>query len=134
MSEELSEKILEGLTFSRVRNNKNKELIFTCVDGRKWKFYHKQDCCEEVLIEDICGDLKDLQNTPILEIAIRVSENHELVKEKGFISNIEYHDYNDQFWTFYRITTRLGTAVIRWYGTCNGSYYSTAVDFCEVKK
>src|SRR4051812_30645833 len=41
------------------------ELIFTLLDGRRFKLYHQQDCCENVYIEDICGELSDLIHTPL---------------------------------------------------------------------
>lgn len=43
------------------------ELTFRTADGWKFQFYHNQDCCEHVRMEDICGDLSDLIGSPILE-------------------------------------------------------------------
>ena len=40
------------------------EITFTDSEGVKYLMYHEQDCCEEVNIEDICGDINNLLNTP----------------------------------------------------------------------
>ena len=58
MNVEFSE--LKGKTLSKIENNDNDELIFHCETGEKYKLYHSQDCCENVSIEDINGDLEDL--------------------------------------------------------------------------
>ena len=36
------------------------ELIFTLRNGRKFKLFHEQACCERVYIEDIDGNIYDL--------------------------------------------------------------------------
>lgn len=41
------------------------EMVFTATDGTVFTFYHEQDCCENVRIVDICGDLDDLTGSPI---------------------------------------------------------------------
>jgi hypothetical protein len=49
------------------------EIVFRSEDGNFF-FYHDDACCEDVSIEDICGDLSDLINSPIIE-AEEVSGN-----------------------------------------------------------
>lgn len=93
----------------------NKELAFEFNDGARCKFYHKQDCCESVYIEDICGDLDDLIGVPILVADERVSN----VKDRVFDVS--------KTWTFYAFRTIKGSVDIRWCGTSNG-YYSERVD------
>lgn len=95
---------------------KDDELIFTVDDGTKYKLYHEQDCCEQVKIEDVVGDLRDLVGMPIL-IAEEASSRGE-IKE----------DCESYTWTFYKLATQKGHVTIRWYGTSSG-YYSESVDF-----
>src|SRR4051812_32647768 len=109
-------KNLEGLTFTSVAKNRgNDELIFTCEDGRVFKFYHEQDCCESVSIDDIVGDLSDLEGTPIMLAEERISQES---------------DRDSITWTFYTFRTIKGTVTVKWYGSSNGCY-SEAVDFTE---
>ena len=35
-------------------------------ETERYQFYHCQDCCEAVGINDITGDLEDLQGSPLL--------------------------------------------------------------------
>lgn len=79
--------------------------------------YHQQDCCEDVFIEDICGDLDDLVGSPLLQ-AEEVT-NH----DSGPLN-----EYDESYtWTFYKFATVNGSVTIRWYGSSNG-YYSEYVD------
>lgn len=89
-------------------------------DGAFYAMYHLQDCCENVSVEDIAGDLQDLIGEPLLEAEEASSnENPEGVKP----------GYHDSFtWTFYKLGTRKGRVTIRWYGESTG-YYSESVDF-----
>jgi hypothetical protein len=97
----------------------NDELTFKTSDGKTYRMFHDQDCCETVYIEDIVGNLADLLNSPVL-MAEEVSEDDENASEVGT-------------WTFYKFATIKGYVTIRWYGSSNG-YYSTSVDFVEVKE
>lgn len=119
-------KQLIGLVMSAVTNTGD-ELIFECVDGRKFKFYHSQDCCENVRIEDVVGDLGDLVGEPILRADEEVSNGH----PEGYVR--PQYGYDDSFtWTFYKFATRKGYVDVRWLGESNG-YYSESVDFMEIK-
>jgi len=100
------------------------EIIFNMSDGTRFKMYHEQACCEMVSIEDICGDMEDLLNSPIL-LAEEVSDGDE---PEGI--NIE-DDYNSHTWTFYKLGTNKGSVTIRWYGESNG-YYSESVNFEKI--
>lgn len=120
--------VLMGKTLKNI-DKAHDEIIFETVDGEKYAMFHKQDCCESVTIDDICGELEDLIGTPILQAEESSSrdETPEGVpaKPKG-----EYDD-DSVTWTFYRFATIKGSVVVRWYGTSNG-YYSESVDFVKV--
>lgn len=62
---ELSE--LKGKTIVSVEGNVG-DLVLTLTDsdGVRYEFYHDQDCCETVEIEDISGDISDIIGSPIL--------------------------------------------------------------------
>ena len=97
------------------------ELIFTTNEGKRYRAYHQQDCCESVYIEDIEGNLDDLLNSPILQA-------EESTNSEDTFGKIEYPD--SFTWTFYKLATIKGYVTIRWLGESNG-YYSESVDFVE---
>lgn len=116
---------LIGLTMKKVEQIDREELVFTTTDGRVFKFYHSQSCCESVEIESIVGDLNDLVGTPILKAEEAVSSLHP--------EDAAAREYEDESftWTFYKFATIKGWVDVRWYGSSNG-YYSESVDFVEV--
>jgi hypothetical protein len=97
-------------------------VVFESVDGRRFILHHRQDCCETVRIEDICGDLEDLEDAPIL-----VAEEAHSYPPKEYYEEQGYH----LTWTFYHFRTMDGTVTIRWHGRSNG-YYSEKADFDEI--
>lgn len=117
-----------GMTFEKVSTtrgvgNVDDEILFKEKSGRAFKMFHIQDCCESVVINDIEGELSDLEGSPIL----RAEENSN--SDDGPAREYPSESFT---WTFYRLATAKGSVVIRWLGESNG-YYSEEVDFEELK-
>jgi len=111
-------KSMIGKTFTKVYQTGYEELIFEN-DEEVYTFYHEQDCCEYVRIEDITGDLSDLVDSPITFAEESCSDNSD--------------DYDSATFTFYKFATVRGWVDIRWLGESNG-YYSESVDLHYRKK
>jgi hypothetical protein len=108
-----------GLTMSSVAGGVGDDsLMFTTTEGIRFELYHAQDCCENVRVEDIIGDLGDLVGYPLVE-------SEELTSEPDPILDYEPESCT---WTFYRFSTVRGTVTVRWFGESNG-YYSESVEF-----
>lgn len=114
---------LVGKTLTNVENIDDESIVFTLDSGEKYKLFHWQDCCENVYVESIVGDLSDLVGAPII-IAEEVSNDEPQLGQ-------EVPEYDSFTWTFYKLATRKGYVDIRWYGTSNG-YYSESVSFKKV--
>lgn len=104
---------LKGKTFVSVIRGDD-EVNFYLADGSYYSMTHVQQCCEGVSIEDIVGDLSDLENTEILYV-------------DGTTEDGECSDWSTSTWTFYNLRTIKGSVTMRWYGSSNG-YYSESVD------
>lgn len=116
-------KELVGKTMAAVVNQDD-VVVFTDTEGKTYRLFHREDCCESVRVEDVCGDLADLVGEPLLQADESTSsEDPEGCKPES--------QYRESFtWTFYRLATIKGSVVIRWLGESNG-YYSESVDFVE---
>jgi hypothetical protein len=115
---------LLGKTIGSIDRPAGDEIVFTLDTGEQFRMYHSQDCCENVTVDDIAGDLDDLIGTPIVKAEeVTSSENPPGVTK----------EYQDSFtWTFYHLATVKGYVTIRWYGESNG-YYSESVDFARIE-
>lgn len=115
-------KALEGQIVKRITHTPD-EINFHMSDGSTVRMHHEQACCEDVRIEDICGDLDDLCGTQML-----VAEERE---DPGNFMGVALSEWDESFtWTFYEFRTIKGSVTIRWYGTSNG-YYSERVDWAR---
>jgi hypothetical protein len=95
----------------------NRDITFYNSDGEKFRMFHEQDCCEDVYLADIVGDLKDIMHSPIL----RAEES----------SNSGNDDEYESFtWTYYKLATRKGYVDLRWFGSSNG-YYGESVSIVK---
>jgi hypothetical protein len=119
---------LQGQTLTAITINDDRdEVLLTTATGAAYQLWHDQCCCEQVVLEDVCGDLADLIGTPIL-LAEVVSNDEAPIptREQGFC------DPGGSFlWTFYKLSTIRGSVTLRWLGHSNG-YYSIEVDFARV--
>lgn len=136
-------KELLGKTLTKVEVNESKdEILLTTNEGEMYKFYHEQDCCEGVSIDDIEGDLNDLIESPILiaeevdsepftkEFEAKFTEVDKLGYKRDKDGNSEPESCT---WTFYKLATIKGYVTIRWYGESNG-YYSESVSLAKADK
>ena len=104
-----------GKVFTSIRNE-DTELVFENATER-FVFFHAQDCCEHVSIEDVCGDLEDLVGEPLL-----------MAEEVSGETPVDFNEaeHESVTWTFYKFATRKGYVDVRWLGESNG-YYSESV-------
>lgn len=118
-TDEVNIEALKGLNIVEVRGLEqySDEVVLFFDNGMKAVFYHMQDCCESVRLEDF-----NLQG----ELTGPIYEAYESVSDKG------EQDYEHETWTFYRLATMNGTLFMRWVGSSNG-YYGEGVDIAYVK-
>ena len=92
--------------------------------GKEYLFYHDQDCCESVALNDFDGYPEDLIGATIVSA--------EVVSNQG--SGERPSEYADSWtWTFYKIETTKGGIWMRWLGESNG-FYSESVSFVWANK
>lgn len=109
---------LTGKTFKSViqTTHDSSDAIVFEGDDVMYMLHHRQECCESVMLEEVVGELSDLEGSPITMA--------ELVTDEG-------EEDDDYFtWSFYKFATVKGYVTLRWYGTSNG-YYSESVDFIK---
>ena len=112
--------VLEGKTLSGISGEVGDgEVVFVTTDGERYRMYHEQDCCENVSLEDIVGDLQDLVGSEIL-----------VAEEVNGEGPADFEASKSHTWTFYKFATRKGYVDLRWLGTSNG-YYSESVSFVK---
>ena len=112
-----------GKVFTSVTGDVGSGEIVLENEHERFVFFHYQDCCESVVVEDIVGDLQDLVGTPIL-----------VAEEVDGETPVDFEAYESYTWTFYKLATFKGWVDIRWLGQSNG-YYSESVSLAhELKK
>ena len=111
---------LLGQTLKSIKGNVgDREVFFETINGDRYEMYHQQDCCEDVYLEDINGELSDLVGSPLTQ----AEENSEDAADGNFLSAT---------WTFYKLATINGYVTLRWFGESNG-YYSESVSIMKLK-
>jgi len=120
--------VLKGLVLENLTRAKSKydERIRITASGRDFLMFHDQDCCEQVVVESICGEVDKALGEEITE-AVEHSNS-----DKPSLEEYTDEENGDSWtWTYYTIRTQSETIVIRWYGTSNG-YYSESVEVSEI--
>ena len=104
-----------GKVFTRVSGGVGEGAMVFENATERFVFFHSQDCCENVDINDITGDLQDLCGEPLL-----------LAEEVSGATEPDVEHYESYTYTFYKFATRKGYVDVRWLGESNG-YYSEGV-------
>lgn len=91
----------------------NEEIVFD-FGTFYYKIYHEQDCCETVVVDDICGDFNDLVGHPLTTFEERSGHYK------------DDREFESVTWTFYEFAGPKGSVNVRWCGESNG-YYSESV-------
>ena len=110
--------ILKGKILKDIKIEGTESILFIDEDGIEYEMFHDYDCCENVYIEDICGDINNLIGSKIIMAEEVINRD---------LSPLNKFD-ESYTWTFYKFATVKGYVTIRWYGESNG-YYSEEVDF-----
>lgn len=118
MEDDSSIELLVGKTLTKIVQSDD-EVYFHCDNGDVFRAYHMQDCCENVGVWDVVGDLQSLIGSPVTRASDIIGD---------FPSDINYEPYDSYTWTFHTIETEKTKVIIRWLGESNG-YYSESVYF-----
>lgn len=118
--------ILEGLIIKSIEGleKESQEVIIHTKYGKAFKFYHDQDCCEEVYLSDFEADHDTFAGAKVISV-------EEVSRDGADDPNCAIY-CESYTWTFYKIETDKGGLWMRWLGQSNG-YYSEAMSFKEVK-
>lgn len=104
----------------------NDRMFFVVSDVEVYVMYHELDCCEDVRIDDICGDLSDIIGSTIMRAEEASSREH--------AEDAVFEESSESFtWTYYKLDTFKGGVTIKWYGESNG-YYSEEVGLYFISK
>ena len=106
---------LKGKTLINIECKGDSEIQFTDSENNIYHMYHEQECCEEVYIKDIYGNLSHLLDSPIIMAECIVNE-------------CNGYEWGTETWALYKLATVKGYVTISWYGKSNGYYFET-VDF-----
>lgn len=109
---------LQGQTFTHIERQDAAHIQYIefCNEDTCIVQAHFQQCCERVYLDDIVGDLEDLQGMPIL-----LAEETCSTKDTS------------PLWTFYKLAGLKGFATLRWCAG-NDSMYSESVDHAKFKQ
>lgn len=120
---EFTDLTIKGMTFRDVYLDKNSfdndAIVFILDDNYNgYVLTHLQDCCEDVYIESVDGDLADLIGEPLVMAEEAYQEGES--------------DWGSSTWSFYKFATTKGYVTIRFFGESNG-YYSEEAGVYKLK-
>lgn len=108
-----------GETIESVSGNRNdSEFVVRTTSGLVFTFLHYQDCCEDVYLEEIIGDIDDLIGHTV--VMAEETSNSDLIVGSSCYQGESFT------WTYYRMATERGLVVLRFFGSSNG-YYAESV-------
>lgn len=108
--------VLKGKIFSEVIAFKDEATVWFITDSNYYCLYHRQDCCESFILQDIAGDIADLNNSEI-KFAEEVQSSDPIPG---------YNECDSFTWTFYKLSSIKGDITFRFIGESNGYYSETA--------
>lgn len=108
----------EGKTISTIvgAEEDSQEVTFEFTNGEKATFMHYQDCCEDVHLADILGDIKSLIGAPLTYAKIATNQHSEGICEST----------TETYYIFKTDNDPCGVTFL-WRGESNG-WYSEDVD------
>jgi len=117
---------LIGLTITNIDGQAESDIVnIETACGRKFIMEHHQDCCEQVKVYDIKGELNNI----IGNVIINAIED---IDDESWPDNVPGKENSYNFtWTTYCLETEKGKFQIRWLGKSNG-YYGEEVAFEEI--
>ncbi len=143
--------LMVGLTPTKVERSSdifndyfypNEKILFHFDDDVTLVLTHEQNCCEDVTLEDVVGDLNDLVGHPLLVSELRTT--YEAEEARGLDEILELVKLDDvecikrtfasaeaYEWAFYEFRNIKASVTLRYVGESTG-YYSTDVGFFVV--
>mgnify|MGYP001601440518 CR=1 FL=1 len=113
---EIDIRYLMNETIRKVVVSPEKDELALLTNAGVYIMYHRQDCCENVLLEDVVGDFADIIGSPVIRVSVDTNQG-----------DIPHPGSDSWTWTFYTIHTAKGHVTLRWLGESNG-YYGESVD------
>lgn len=108
----LKGKIIEDVTYIEEES----AIYFTTSKNKQYVLMHIDECCEDVDLVDIVGDLYSLVGNKIY-LAEKISNSES--KPLGRLQTT-------YTWTYFKLASRGGYVTLSYYGTSNGHYTEDA--------
>lgn len=122
-----------GKTIDQISYLNDEVVTFETSDGKKYRMFHDQDCCETVKIHDIVGELESIVGSPLIRAEEESIQDIEDGDASNWPADVPVPAYLESYsWITYWFETAKGKVRIRWCGESNG-YYSEAVQIEEIK-